>query len=101
MAPFDFRKLRQSKGDYIAAFESADRLGAMIGAKCVSLSDSECIYAYEVSSQHYNPNELLHGGALFTVIDSSHGMFMHYILDERFWSRREGVAMMGVRIGSL
>jgi acyl-CoA thioesterase len=92
MALFDFRKLRRSKDDYIAAFEKGDRLGAMIGAKCVSLSESECIYIYEVSAQHYNPNGVLHGGALFTVADSSQGMFMHYILDERFTGAVTGTA---------
>lgn len=84
MAPFDFRNLRRSKADYIAAFESSDRLGRVVGAKCISLSESRCIYEYQASSEHYNPNALLHGGALFTVMDSSQGMFMHYILDERF-----------------
>jgi uncharacterized protein (TIGR00369 family) len=92
MPPFDFRKLRRSKAEYISTFEAGDRLGAMIGARCVSLSESECVYAYDVSPQHYNPNAVLHGGTLFTVIDSSQGMFMHYILDERFTCAVTGTA---------
>lgn len=92
MPPFDFRTLRRSKADYIATFESGDRLGNVVGAKCISLSDSECIYEYQASPQHYNPNSVLHGGALFTVMDSSQGMFMHYILDERFACAVTGTA---------
>ena len=90
--PFDYRNLRRSKADYISAFEASDRLGRLVGAKCIALSDSECVYEYEVSSEHYNPNSVLHGGALFTVMDSSQGMFMHYILDERFAGAVTGTA---------
>ena len=84
MPLFDFKNLRKAKDDYASQFELKDHLGAHVGAKCVSLSESECVYEYEVSASHFNPNGVLHGGALFTVMDSSQGMFIHYILDDRF-----------------
>jgi len=84
MSDFGSKSLRTDAEAYSAAFEAKDQLGGFIGAKCVSLSDSECLYEYEVSSNHFNPNGLLHGGALFTAMDSSQGMLIHYILGSEF-----------------
>jgi uncharacterized protein (TIGR00369 family) len=92
MTPFDFRTLRLSPERYTAAFEAGDRLGSLVGARCVALSDVDCVYEYEVSPEHFNPNGVLHGGALFTVMDSSQGLFMHAILDERFVGSVTGTA---------
>ncbi len=76
---------RPSPKDYIAFFTRTDHFGALLGAKFVSISDRECIYEYTPQSTHFNPNQMLHGGALFSVMDSSQGAFVHFQLnpDER------------------
>lgn len=67
-------------------------MGATMGARFVSLNLSECIYEYDVSEKHFNPNGILHGGALYTVMDSAQGMFVHAILDEQFKAAATGTA---------
>lgn len=61
---------------YVANFLNNDRLAAEIGARFVSLNDTECVYEYHAGPSHHNPNGMLHGGALFTVMDSSQGMLV-------------------------
>jgi uncharacterized protein (TIGR00369 family) len=92
MTQFDFRSLRREKDRYVSAFEASDHLGSLVGATCVSLTDSECVYEYEVSARHLNPNGVLHGGALFTVMDSSQGLFIHFILDQQYRGGVTGTA---------
>jgi uncharacterized protein (TIGR00369 family) len=78
---------------YIQAFTSKDRMGSLFGHKILSLSDKECISEYTVSPNHFNPNGILHGGALYTVMDSAQGAFIHFILDpEKFKWAATGTA---------
>ena len=72
--------IRQDPENFKKFFAAHDRLGSLLGAKLVSLDQKECVYAYDPSPQHYNPNGILHGGALYTVMDSSQGAFVHFIL---------------------
>lgn len=58
------------------AFVANDRLGALLGLKFVSLSHDTCIYEYEAEEGHHNPGGTLHGGALFTAMDTSQGMLV-------------------------
>jgi len=66
------------------AFVARDRLGAVVGARFVSLEPAErpteCRYEYDAVEAHHNPGGILHGGALFTVMDSSQGMLTHAVL---------------------
>jgi uncharacterized protein (TIGR00369 family) len=63
-----------------AEFVARDRLGALLGARFISVTPEQCLYEYEASQSHFNPVDTLHGGALFTVMDSSQGMLVHALL---------------------
>ncbi len=78
--------------DYTKRFIENDRMGSTMGARFVSLSLTECIYEYDVSENHFNPNRILHGGALYSVMDSAQGMFVHAILDEPFKAAATGTS---------
>jgi uncharacterized protein (TIGR00369 family) len=79
--PFDIQK-----------FIANDRLGALLGARFVSLTPEECRYEYEAGEGHFNPGGTLHGGALFTVMDTSQGMFVFSLLDASFRVAATGTA---------
>jgi uncharacterized protein (TIGR00369 family) len=81
-----------SPSEIIKIFNERDRMGTLIGTKIVSLSKDECICEYSVSPEHFNPNGILHGGALFTAMDSSQGAFIHFDLDEKFQAAATGTA---------
>lgn len=66
----------EDRDAFVANFVRNDGLGAVVGARFVSLSDTECVYEYYAKPGHHNPNRILHGGALFTAMDSSQGMFV-------------------------
>ncbi len=63
------------------AFVAQDRMGALVGARFLSLTPEECLYEYEAGAGHFNPGGTLHGGALFTVMDSSQGMLVFSLLE--------------------
>jgi len=81
-----------NREQYIAHFEKTDNLGKIFGAKVLSLSDTEAVTEYTVNPAHYNPNGILHGGALFCAMDSAQGLFVHYILDKAFQAAATGTA---------
>jgi uncharacterized protein (TIGR00369 family) len=76
----------------VRRFIAGDRLGALLGARFVSLNSDECRYEYDAVPEHLNPNGTLHGGALFTVMDSSQGMLVHWLLDENHRAAATGTA---------
>ncbi|HMV44679.1 MAG TPA: PaaI family thioesterase [Leptospiraceae bacterium] len=82
----------KDKEEYKIFFESHDALGKVFGAKFISITEEECIYEYEVSKNHFNPNGTLHGGALFSVMDSCQGAFFHYIVDDIYKFGATGTA---------
>ncbi len=82
----------QDISSYIRHFQNNDRLGAFFGYSVISLSKESCLIEYEVKQEHFNPNGILHGGALFTVMDSSQGAFMHYILEDSYAYAATGTA---------
>lgn len=77
---------------YLKLFHTDDRLGSLLGCRLISISETECIAEYDVNPEHYNPNGILHGGALYSVMDSAQGAFIHYTLDEQFQSAATGTA---------
>lgn len=77
---------------YLAKFAELDKMGALVGARAISISSEECIFEYDVRPEHFNPNGILHGGALYTVMDSSQGVFVHFDLDESFKAAATGTA---------
>jgi uncharacterized protein (TIGR00369 family) len=81
----DFQKFKEF-------FEKNDRLGSLLGGNLTSLSETECLYEYTPKEEHYNPNNILHGGALFTVMDSSQGAFVHSTLDPIYKFAATGTA---------
>ncbi|RYD80666.1 MAG: PaaI family thioesterase, partial [Sphingobacteriales bacterium] len=83
-SPLNFRELAKSATEYQAEFQRRDHLGNLVGARFISIDRDQIIYHYEVKPEHFNPNGFLHGGALYTVMDSSQGAFVHFILDEKF-----------------
>lgn len=82
----------KSVKEYIEAFVANDRLGSKFNARPISLNTEECVYEYEAGEEDYNPKGILHGGALYAVMDSSQGMLMHYILDDTFKTAATGTA---------
>lgn len=70
--------------DYLAKFHQLDAMAQSMGATAIRVDTSECLYEYSVRPEHFNPNGVLHGGALYTIMDSSQGAFLHYILDTSF-----------------
>lgn len=83
---------RANQAAYEKFFAEHDQLGALLGAKLVSLSERECLYEYNVSPRHFNPNQILHGGTLYAVMDSSQGAFVHFVLDPKFRCAATGTA---------
>ena len=82
----------QDISSYIRHFQNNDRLGAFFGYSVISLSKESCLIEYQVKQEHFNPNGTLHGGALFTVMDSSQGAFIHYILEDSYAYGATGTA---------
>jgi len=78
--------------EFAKFFKEHDRMGALMGARFVSISPGECIFEYDISPNHYNPNGILHGGALYSVMDSSQGAFVHFILEDAFQTAVTGTA---------
>lgn len=86
--PDGFRN-RQFSLEY---FVSRDKLGALLGARFVSLTPQECVYEYEAADEHFNPAGILHGGALFTVMDSSQGMLAWTLVEPPYRMAVTGTA---------
>ena len=84
--------MKKNAAEFIRNFEKSDRLGSLMGAKIQSLSQEECIGSYEASPAHFNPNGILHGGALYTAMDSNQGAFVHFILEEKYIAAATGTA---------
>lgn len=82
----------KNPADSIRMFQALDRFGSLLGGRPVALNGEECIYEYEVSPEHYNPNGILHGGALYSVMDSSQGIFVHFILEDSYKFAATGTA---------
>ena len=76
----------------VQRFTAGDRLGAMLGARFVSLTSEECRYEYDAAAEHLNPNGTLHGGALFTAMDSSQGLLVHWLLEDNYRAAATGTA---------
>ena len=85
-------KGREGLEAYIRDFVAKDRLGALLGARFISLSAKECRYEYEPTPEHYNPNGILHGGVLFSIMDTSQGLFVHSFLEEDYRAAATGTA---------
>ncbi|MCB1192475.1 MAG: PaaI family thioesterase [Leptospiraceae bacterium] len=77
---------------YKKHFKNNDLLGSLFDYDIVSLTKEECIFKFEVSPKHFNPNGTLHGGALFSVMDSCQGAFMHYTLEDIYQYAVTGTA---------
>ena len=77
---------------YIAHFSDKDRFGSMLGGRILSISAHECVYEFTPLKDHFNPNGILHGGALFSVMDSCQGAFVHYVLDPIYKFAATGTA---------
>lgn len=92
MSDFDFLSLRKDPAAYLRFFEGKDRLGSLLGGKLLSISGEESFYEYSPVAAHHNPNGILHGGALYTAMDSSQGAFVHFILEEKFRCAATGTA---------
>lgn len=82
---------------YAAAFQKNDALGGLLGCRLVSISNDACIYEYEARPEHFNPNGILHGGALFTAMDSSQGAFVHFFLEDAYRYASTGSAEIRYR----
>ncbi len=92
MSEFEFKSIRKDAAAYMKLFAERDQLGALLGGKMISLNHEECVYEYTASPAHYNPNKILHGGALYSVMDSSQGAFVHFILEPKFSCAATGTA---------
>jgi acyl-coenzyme A thioesterase PaaI-like protein len=72
----------KNPAEFLSFFREHDKLGALVGAHPVSINQDECTYEYQASPGHYNPNDILHGGALYSAMDSCQGAFVHFILED-------------------
>ena len=88
----DFKVARKNPKLFIDLFENSDGFGGTLGAKVISIDDEKCVYEYIVNAAHFNPGGILHGGVLFSIMDSSQGAFIHYILDDQFTRAVTGTA---------
>lgn len=97
--------MKRDPDTYIPSFQSADRLGTLLGARFISISQQECIYEYDAKAEHCNPNGILHGGALYSVMDSSQGALVHFILEDTYVAAATGTAtiryLAPIRSGTL
>jgi uncharacterized protein (TIGR00369 family) len=82
----------QQLQEFAAEFVRKDGLGALVGARFVSLSPDECVYEYDAHAGHHNPYGTLHGGALFSVMDSSQGLLVGSTLESCYSVAATGTA---------
>lgn len=68
----------------IKKFLEDDNMCSLLGGRLLKITVEESVYEYHVQEAHFNPNQILHGGALYSVMDSSQGAFIHYLLREKF-----------------
>jgi uncharacterized protein (TIGR00369 family) len=87
-----FNRPMKTVGEYKKFFEEADQLGKLLGHKIISISREELISEYEVKPRHFNPNGILHGGTLYSLMDSAQGAFVHFNLDPSFKYAATGTA---------
>ena len=59
----------------------ADNFGRLLGCEMTAISSEKCVYLFHAKEEHWNPNGVVHGGALFAAMDSCQGAFVHFILD--------------------
>ena len=78
--------------EYIQKFEQHDKLGSHFKMKITEINRDECWVEYLALPEHYNPNGVLHGGSLYTVMDSAQGAFVHFILEDTFLFAATGTA---------
>ncbi|XDD49728.1 PaaI family thioesterase [Leptospira sp. WS92.C1] len=83
---------RTDSNRWLKVFYKTDTFGNLLGAKAISVSRTECVYEYEVQNVHLNPNGILHGGILFSVMDSCQGGFIHFFLDPIYKYAATGTA---------
>lgn len=67
--------------EYRKAFN--DHFSRTVGYEMKAISESESVYEMVVEQKHWNPNQIMHGGALFSIMDSGQGALVHYILDTK------------------
>ena len=79
---------------FIEHFEKKDHLGSLFNMKITKVDSTECLCEYTVQEAHFNPNGILHGGALYAVMDSSQGAFIHFNLDPQFKYAATGTAVI-------
>lgn len=80
----NFKNLRADLEAYKNLFSTEDKLGRLFAMRITELTPTECWVEYTVKPEHFNPNGILHGGALYSVMDSGQGAFVHFILDEKY-----------------
>ena len=83
---------RANKDEFFKFFAENDQLGKLLGGRLVELTSEECVYEYQALPAHHNPNGILHGGALYSVMDSSQGAFVHFTLDSQWRAAATGTA---------
>jgi acyl-coenzyme A thioesterase PaaI-like protein len=84
--------LRIDADEYLRVFSERDVFGTRVGHRYVSISRDECISEYTALPEHANPNGIVHGGALYSAMDSAQGAYMHFILDDTFSFAATGTA---------
>jgi uncharacterized protein (TIGR00369 family) len=77
---------------YLEVFGAHDGLGRLLGHRLLSISNERCLSEFVGRAELSNPNGILHGGALFSAMDSAQGAFMHFILEPEFEFAATGTA---------
>ncbi|MBE8362942.1 PaaI family thioesterase [Leptospira borgpetersenii] len=62
--------------EFTAYFQEQDRFSHKIGYKILSVSPGKSEYEIEIDDSFFNPVKIVHGGALFSAMDSSAGAAM-------------------------
>ncbi len=60
-----------------------DHFARTVGYEMTAISEKESIYEMMVEEKHWNPNGIMHGGALFSIMDSGQGALVHFVLNAR------------------
>ena len=60
-----------------------DNFGRLVGYHITGITADTCEYIFEATENHFNPLGILHGGSLFSVMDSSQGALLWTVVDQK------------------
>jgi acyl-CoA thioesterase len=80
MSMQDLRFEAEKSAEFAARFHEQDHYAAKLGYKPVRVGKGEAEYEITIDASFHNPPGTLHGGLLFSIMDSSQGAAVFSIL---------------------